>query len=265
MKKTMMWKGLLLILILVFTLSVSTTAQAEWNYGIGTGLMLLNFEGDVGLDLNVLGTPAIFDLDLDPDDVQDLMETAFGFGGFATNGTWKILYSFATLELADDQTVLTRDGLTTIDGEFSFTGTSGEIVVAYPVSGSDAFRLHVYTGARYTNHELSGDVVATGAINGSQSRDIDESWVDALIGIMADVPLADKWAWNTRVDGGFGGSEGTYMVNTGVSWRIHRKWSASLFGKYTAVEFENAEEGDADWYLYDVDESGVGLNFLYLF
>ena len=79
------------------------------------------------------------------------------------------------------------------------------------------------------------------------------------------VPLAEKWVWNNRVDAGFGGSEGTYSANTGVTWRFYKGWASTLYSKYTAIEFENGNRGDADWYLYDVDEFGVGLAVLYNF
>ena len=85
----------------------------------------------------------------------------------------------------------------------------------------------------------------------------------ALIGLSADVPFAEKWIWNIKGDVGFGESEGTYLASTGLTWRFYGGWSATLFGKYVAVEFENDSKGDSDWYLYDVDESTLGLTILY--
>jgi len=40
-------------------------------------------------------------------------------------------------------------------------------------------------------------------------------------------------------------------------------WSGTLFGKLAAVEYENAARGDADWYLYDVDETTLGLTVMF--
>ena len=71
--------------------------------------------------------------------------------------------------------------------------------------------------------------------------------------------------WNNRITAGFGGSEGTYMGQTGITWIFYKGWSSTLYGNYTAVEFENGDEGDSDWYLYDIDEFGIGLGFLYNF
>jgi len=97
----------------------------------------------------------------------------------------------------------------------------------------------------------------------NRSKSIDESWTDILIGLSADVPFAEKWNWNIKADAGFGGSEGTYLASTGLTWRFYGGWSGTLFGKFVAVEYENASKGDPDWYLYDVDESTLGLTITY--
>ncbi len=81
------WAGVMVVL-----LAMVSVASAEWHYGIGTGIRRLNAEGDVGVNTRLAG-PVEFDLDLDPDDFSDLMETAFGLGGFASDGTWTIQFS----------------------------------------------------------------------------------------------------------------------------------------------------------------------------
>ena len=106
-------------------------------------------------------------------------------------------------------------------------------------------------------------ISGTGFLLGNRTKSISESWIDALIGLSADVPFAEKWIWNIKGDVGFGESEGTYLASTGLTWRFYGGWSATLFGKYVAVEFENDSKGDSDWYLYDVDESTLGLTILY--
>ena len=34
---------------------------------------------------------------------------------------------------------------------------------------------------------------------------------------------------------------------------------------YTAIEYENGVAGDEDWYLYDANEFGGGISFLFHF
>lgn len=268
MKKKTSIKNLLSALVVFTVISISSTARAEWQFGIGTGLMAMNAEGDMGFQVMALDPPAPiqFDMKLDPEDFNDYMESAIGFGGFASDGKWMILYSFSNLKLEGSDTI-TPSGPVVESASFSteFDMTSAELVVGYPVYHGDSLALKVYGGVRYTGHELEGEVsVTTPTQTLTRSRKIDEDWIDGLVGIMADVRLAEKWNWNTRLDGGWGGSEGTYFVTTGVAWRFHEHWSATLYGRYMAVDFENNSKGDDDWYLYDVDESGVGLNIMFI-
>ncbi|MEX1314858.1 MAG: hypothetical protein AB1Z38_11805, partial [Desulfotignum sp.] len=97
------------------------------------------------------------------------------------------------------------------------------------------------------------------------NRKIDESWTDAIFGISADVPFAEKWSWNTKFDIGLGGSDSAYYLNSAISWRFATHWSTSLFGQYDSVDLENGSQGDTDWYLYDADETTLGLKIMYIF
>lgn len=266
MKNNMIWKIMLPVMIILTVFSLGSTARAEWQFGIGTGLMALKAEGDMGFQVIALDTPLQFDMELDPDDFQDLMESALGFGGFATDGKWMIQYSYSNLKLEGEDSVVHQGvgGDTTVNFYTEFDMTGAELLIGYPIYDADSMTLRLYTGARYTGHELTSIVTATGVVNDQRGRTIDEDWTDVLVGIMADARLTEKWIWSTRLDGGWGGSEGTYFVTTGLGWRFHRHWSATLYGRYMAVDFENSNKGASDWYLYDVDESGVGLNFMFI-
>ncbi len=250
-KSRMKWLSLTLLSVLM-VIGYTSVSYAEWSFGIGTGLFRMNAKGDQGF--NTQSGPIEFEVDLDPDDFSDLTESAIGFAGYATDGTWMIQYSFSNLELEDTASV------GTVSATIGFDIMGGEITAAYPVYRSPQMILGVLGGARYTKHELSINVT-DGAT--TLNRAIDNDWTDALVGLTLTVPLAEKWVWNNRVDAGFGGSEGTYSGNTGVTWRFYKGWSSTLYAKYTAVEFENGNRGDTDWYLYDVDEFGLGLGIAY--
>ena len=254
-------KALFILLGIFIVMNFSAVAYAEWHYGIGTGPFRLNAQGDQGFNTAIAG-PVQFEVDLDPDDISDLAESAFGLVGYATDGTYMVQFSVRNMRLEAEET---RGA---VSAKLGFEVTGGEITLGYPVYRDSSFTLRLLGGVRYTKHELSVDVTS-GML--SQSRTIEHDWIDALVGLTLDVPLADKWNWGTRLDAGFGvggdylGSEGTYSANTGVTWRFYNHWSGTLYGKYTAVDFENDSIGDPDWYLYDVDESGVGLAVLYNF
>jgi len=261
-KSRMKWLSLTMLSVLM-VISFTSVSYAKWSYGIGTGFFALNLDGDIGLNTNqgALQTS----VDLDNSDIRDLMDSAFGLGGYATDGTWMIRYSFGYMALEGDGNGTLPAGLTTVNAELDFDVLGGEILVGYPVYQGSSFTVQLDGGVRYTKHEIEWDIVFAGAINAYINRDIDESWTDFLIGGTVTVPFTKEWIWNTSANAGFGGSEGTYMGYTGLTWKFYKNWSGTLYSKYTAVDFENGSKGDTDWYLYDVDEFGLGINILYNF
>lgn len=245
-------------------LLVASVASAEWHYGIGTGLMRLNAKGDQGLNIAAgdIG-PVQLDVDLDPDDFSDLMESAFGLGGYATDGQWMIKYSGGFLNLQGD-TSRTLPGGSVVAGEVYLDITSAEASVGYCAHRSENVVVTPYVGVRYTEHEIGAKLSATiGADTSSAERNVDHSWTDARVGVAVDVPLAQTWTWGSSVEAGFGESEGTYVGDTGIAWMFTKHWLGRLGFKYSAIDFENGSKGDSDWYLYDVDEFGASLNVLY--
>ena len=115
-------------------------------------------------------------------------------------------------------------------------------------------------GLRYTKHELTTKLEFGG---NKIKNNPDNDWVDAVIGATLTVPITDKWSWNNVANAGYGGSDGTYFGSTGITWRFLKHWSATASGTYTAVDFEEGNKGDSDWYLYDVDETTYGITILF--
>ncbi len=235
-------------------------AQDEWRHGIGTGLFALNLDGDQGLNTTLFG-PVQIDLDLNTGEISDVMKTAFGIGGFSAKGKWKVLYSVQYMELGDDVSG-TTSGAIPVAADLTFTGSGAEVAAVYRFAKKGKNLWGALGGVRYTKHEFESTLTIGAS---TFTRNFDENWTDVLVGLTHDRILSDKWSWNTRVDAGFGGSEGTVGFNTGASWRFADSWAASFYGKYTAQDFENGTKGDADWYLYDVDEFGVGATVLGLY
>ena len=80
------------------------------------------------------------------------------------------------------------------------------------------------------------------------------------------ISLSDKWTWKSQANVGLGSdTEGTYFVNTALSWQFANSWSSTFSGRLLHYDFENGSRGDPDWYLYDADEYGLGINILYHF
>jgi hypothetical protein len=253
------------VLMTAFALCLLGTspANAKWYWGVGTGITQMNIEGDIGLNVDGIG-PVQVPVDLDPDEFRDLIETAFGFGGYFTDGKWVIGYKLGFFELLDEPSGTTPGGAS-YTSEFFFDMTFGEFTIGNVVwkSSNGKMSLTPFVGARYIKHELGSTINVTGI--GTRVRSTENEWTDFLIGTSVKYAFAPKWLLSASLDGGFGGSEGTVNFSAGLSWRFWKYMSAGPMFSYKAVEFENGEKGDADWYLYDVDEFGVGASFLFHF
>lgn len=261
--KPMLKPSIILLSVLFLSQIVTASpAYSEWHFGIGTGLSLLSVNGDQGFN-SALAGPIKFKVKLDPEDFNDMTKSAIGFGGYATDGTWLIQYIYSNLELEDTSSTYLPLIDTTAAIKINFTTTVAELTASYPIYDNPSFNLLVDAGARYTKHEFDNSLRLTGTVNGFSTRKFDQGWTDALIGITVNVPLSEQWTWDNRANVAFGESDGTYSVQTRVTWRFHKNWSTSLHAKYVSVNFENGSMGDSDWYLYEADEKALGLNILF--
>lgn len=243
-----------LILGAVICVASPAVMAQDWNYGIGTGPAALAVDGDIGFNTVNFG-PVDTSIDLDAGDTSDLLDTAFGLGGYATNGTWTISGGLGRLTLEGRA----YDAPTSLSAEFEVT--TGELMVGYNLSRSESLSVDLLGGVRYLNHELSAKLSQAGSTQ--IKRSVENDWTDAVVGISFGVPLNSNWTWNTRFDAAGGGSEGTYSANTGLVWRFADAWSATFYAQLQAIEFEEGNKGDSDWYLYDVDETKLGFTILY--
>lgn len=248
------------LMLLVGATRVS--AQSSWHAGIGTGLSRLNAEGDQGLNVGALG-PVLAEVDLSPDDFNDLMQSAIGFGGYFTNGKWMVQYKLVQLKLGGEPSGTLQSGAS-YSAEWSFDITTGELKVGYTAyrHPQGKIALQPYGGVRYIKHEVGADLTVVAETTTNVSRGGDQNWTDVLLGTTVNVGLSPKVGWSTSFDVGFGGSNGTFSVATAVSWRPWKYLSLSPNAFFMAIDFENGEPGDTDWYLYDANEFGWGLSFL---
>jgi hypothetical protein len=242
-----------LILLTASALAVASTLSAEWHYGVGSGIARLDVEGDIGLTTKG-GTPLDLPVDLDPDDVSDLMKTAAGLSGYATNGEWTFIGSFSYLDLEGGGS----RGPASADIEFEML--SFEALASYTFYKENGITLAGHGGLRYTSHDLDSDITILAA---TSTRSIDESWVDAIVGLTVDWQFAEEWAWRNRIDAGFGGSEGMFFAQTGLDWMFREHWSTGIFANIRKVDFEERDTGDLDYYSYDVDEVSFGISLAY--
>jgi len=241
----------------------SPTYAQGWHFGVGSGFTWMNIQGDEGYNIANYG-PVQYELDLDPDDISDVLESAFGFAGYASNGTWMIQYSLGWFTLGGEGTVdlPAEVGGGTLDIDLDYDVTNIKVAVGRTVYRSQnmKFSFTPYVGLRYLKHDISADfVINQGGEHTPVYRGRDWNWTDALVGVGVGYQLRPKLSWNAGGDAGFGGSDGTFFFTTNLTVSPTRHFSFGPNFSYTALDYENGNKGDADWYLYDADEFGVGI------
>ena len=182
-----------LMVVLFCVLGVSSASAQDWHFGIGTGLVRMNAQGDQGLNIAGVG-PILADVDLDPDDFDDLIQTAIGFGGYATNGKWMVQYMLASIKMGGEPSG-TLPGGAAFTSDLSFDVTTGFLTLGYTAYRQGRLSIQPFVGMRYFKHELGADVSVATAPPTDISASVDHNWTDVLVG------LPSMWLYHQRCIG----------------------------------------------------------------
>jgi hypothetical protein len=256
-----------LLILLGFTAASNAFAGPnEWTYGIGTGLFGLNIKGSMGFKAPGGNFWPEVNGELNQGKTSDLMESAFGFGGYANKGDWTILYKVGQMKLGDTASGDSPNTGASVRADISFTGKQAEVDGVYAFAKTGDNYWGALGGLRYYNQRLTWNITTSpGLVPGlSGTNDVSASWVDAVVGITHKMPFKEKFVWHNQADIAGGGTKGTYHINTGVGWQFYKAWSADFYGNYIRYNYEKGTKGSSDnWYLYKAAEYGVGANVMY--
>lgn len=238
-------------------------AQQKWHFGVGTGMTFMNIQGDQGGNIMGYG-PATWEIDLDPDEFSDVMESGFGLAGLATDGKWMINYQFASITLGGESSAAlpAAIGGGTFNYDLDFDVFNSKLSVGYTAYRSSNFKFAFtpYVGTRYIKHDINLDYSVTqGGTTTSDFRGRDYSWADFLLGTSISYQVGPRVGISASGDAGFGGSEGTFFFSGAMTIKPGKHFAFGPNFSYTAIDYENGEAGDPDWYLYDANEFGVGF------
>ncbi|MGC6455610.1 MAG: hypothetical protein ACON39_07910 [Coraliomargaritaceae bacterium] len=230
------------LFLLAVAFAAINSAQAEWKFGIGAGAGAFDIDGDLTLADNS------GDLEFDSGD----MESAISLQGYAATGAWIFRASVFSFEVEADQTP--TPGVVLQD--VNFEQTILDLTAGYKWVEDGAWTITTYAGLRSVSQEMTGPAI---------TGDFDNTWTDGILGSSATYALNEKWFWSSALEAGFGGSEGVFGANTGITWRFAMDWSASAILSWSAAEYEEGDAGDADHYLYDANLTKLGLGIVYHF
>ena len=242
------------VLLWFFAGTGAAYAAGDWSWTLEPYLMASNIEGDAGL-----GRVAGVDVSVDTSDILENLEMGAMIHGEALHGNgWGVMLDYAFMRLGDD-----------ISGPL---GGVTNATVRQGVLEAFAFQRHqhgddhfdVYGGIRWWDNDLDVNV-NTVILPGSPTADVEEDWVDPVIGGRYFRPVNERWTLLLQGDvGGFGiGSDFSYALAAGAIYRINDRTRLDLKYKGLWVDYEDGTPGTPDYFKYDTVTHGpiVGLMF----
>jgi hypothetical protein len=242
------WQWLIAASSLVMASQSALAAEDGWRFGLGSGFTSFSLDGDIGFPTT--GGGVIESIDVSNSDTSDMLQSAFGVNGFAARDEWTIVFAFGRVSLKDKDAGLSA----------KWDKTQAEVSAVYQFASFGNNRFGAQLGVRYTKHDwdLNG-----GALTGIESPN--EDWTDAIIGLTHALPLSDAWTWRSAANYGFGGSDGTTFVQTGLLWQPHEHWRFNVDARYLDTKYgDKSDINKSDFYYYDVKEPAFGIGFMYV-
>lgn len=251
-----MIKHRLLQVVLITTLNAQAYAD-DWSFEIEPYLMATNIAGDASVG-RISGAA----IDMDFGTIFDNLEMAgmLHFEAHHKSG-WGLAMDYAFMDLSADQSN-DRDGFIKVGVRQGVLETLGLYRINYGPSTVDYF-----AGFRWWDNKIAL-VLDPNIITGSANVDVQEDWLDAVVGVRWKAPVNRRWHFITRADvGGFGlNADFTSTVEAGVTYKISNLMTVDMKYKATWVDYENGgTENEVDHFVYDTVTHGpiVGLNFTF--
>ena len=248
-------------LLVAFTASamllvnVPTVAE-EWSYQFEPYVLASTIEGEAGVG-RVTGA----EVDVDMSDILEVLDMGFmgHFEAHHSNG-WGVALDYGFMDLSADISG-PRGGV--VDGQVR-QGILEALIVNRRQSGDG--HIDYFAGVRWWDNDM--DVVVDPVIlPGTASAEIDEDWIDVVIGVRWANPVSDKWTFSFRGDiGGLGlESDFTAVADMGFQFKMSRMTELDIRYKALWVDYETGSAGQPNFFSYDTTTHGpiigVIINF----
>ncbi len=248
--KTMMYAAILV------TVGAAGGVQAgEWKH------TLAPYVWGAGMDGTSAVGPVEADVDVSFGDIWDnlKMGAMLAYRGEG-DGPWIFMGEVIYMDLEVDNA---RDvGPVRINSELGAQQTLLEGDLGYRLND----KFFAYAGLRYTDLEMDVTVNTTGpGPGGTLAGNGGESWVDPVIGAVAELPLAERWTIALRGDvGGFGvGSDFAWQAIATVRWQASETIHVGGGYRYLDADYEDGE--GASYFKYDIASAGPFLGVAFTF
>jgi hypothetical protein len=230
----------------------------DWSYEIEPYVLFSSIEGDASI-----GRAVGADVDVNFDTILDNLD-AGGMLHFEAhhNSGWGYVLDYGFMDLGSDVSG-PRGGV--VDASVRQGVFKALAVRRYQLSDS---RLDYTVGvARWWDNDI--DVtVDLAVLPGTLDLEVEEDWVDLVLGVRWLNNLNQDWKFLLQGDlGGFGQESGfTTSMQVGALYQLNDEWVLDLKYKATWVDYENEEsKGQPGYFAYDTVTHGPLVGIIYKF
>ena len=245
----------ILLFILAMSLTANANAAENWDFLIEGYISFSSIEGNAGV-----GRITGVDVNVDFDDILENLELGamVHFEAFHESD-WGLIFDYGFMKLGADTTI----------------GSGGvvDVGVRQGVLQANLTRrlninenvLDFFVGFRWWDNDLDTQIDPA-ILPGTIATEIDQNWVDPVIGARWLQPLNDKWTFQVMGDiGGAIESDFTAALATGFQYRWNERWAADIQYKAIWVDYADGTPGTPGFFAYDTVTHGPLLGIIYNF
>ena len=246
---------IILTALMQMLLSANAYAQ-DWSFQVEPYVLASSIEGDTSIS-RATGLA----VDVDFSDILEVLDIgAMGHFEAHHSSGWGAILDYGFMDLGDD--IAGQRG-----GVVQAKVRQGvlEALVARRREISNGY-IDYLAGVRWWDNDI--DVTIDPAVlPGSLNANIDENWVDLLIGARWTNPLNNRWTFNLRGDIGGLGIEAdlTTSISAGVHYQMTDNIELDLQYKALWVDFEDGSRGQPGYFAYDTVTHGPVVGFIFNF
>lgn len=238
-------------------LAVSTSADAQdWTYSLEPYVLASSIEGDASI-----GRATGVEVDVDMSDILEVLDIGFmgHFEAHHRNG-WGVALDYGFMNLSADISGA-RGGV--VDAKVH-QGVLEAMLIRQSQSGNG--HLEYLAGIRWWDNDIDVDIDPA-ILPGTANLEVEEDWVDLVLGVRWSNPINDKWTLKLRGDvGGFGiESDFTSAVSAGFHYNMTQSIDLDLQYKATWVDFESGTPGQPGYFQYDTVTHGPIIGVIFNF
>lgn len=220
--------------------------EAAWNFELSPYFAMSSISGT-----SAIGRPALADIDIDFNQVADALEFGLAAHFEAQHhngwGLW-VDYNYVSLGGSQDGPL----GINSLKVDIKQAVFEGLGMYRQPLSSGT---IDYMAGIRHWRMKVSTDLLI--------HREVDETWLDFIVGARWTENLNDNWQFMLRGDIGAGDSDFTATAAAGFRYDINKYLDFDIQYKALWVDYENGTPQSVGYFKYDTVTYGpvLGLNF----